>query len=86
MTRAEARREILIARELARVRGAEKTTSEIIAEVRGAEYQTIETPEPSGPRVVTYWERGSRWSALRRVVVPEPVEPPRRDSWGRPKW
>jgi hypothetical protein len=45
MTRAEARREILIAQELARVRGARLTIGEIVAEVLGASSTPAETVE-----------------------------------------
>jgi hypothetical protein len=52
-----------------------------VYEASGYEYQPIPDEPAAGPRVITYWQRGPRWSSLRRVVVPEPVKT---DSWGRP--
>lgn len=39
-----------------------------------------EQNEP-GPQFAYYWENNGRFSALRRIAIPEPVKT---DSWGRP--
>jgi hypothetical protein len=72
MTRAEARQEILEARELARQRGAEMTIGEVIQAVyEASRYQPIETPEPvdTGPRFAYYAVGNARWSSIRRVPI-----------------
>jgi hypothetical protein len=75
------------------VRGSERPRAHVDAELAAKlawarSLKPIPMPElePAAPKVAYFWERGSRWSALRRVVVPEPAKPPRVDSWGRPKW
>jgi hypothetical protein len=60
--------------------------ADLLARARRHKPIPMPEPEPAAPRVEYYWERGSRWSALRRVVVPQPAKPPRVDSWGRPRW
>jgi hypothetical protein len=68
MTKAEARREILVARELARVRGAEKSIDEIIREVRGSE-RPLAAPEPVDADLK---KRLASARSLRPIPLPEP--------------
>jgi hypothetical protein len=80
--RETAREEIYAARESARIREAEKPLAQVIRETyeaRRLEYQPIGFPDEPAPRVLTYWEHNGRFSALRRVAIPEPVKT---DRWG----
>jgi hypothetical protein len=85
MTEREAiREEIYAEHERHRRRVAEMPLAQVIRETyeaRGLEYQPIPDEPAAVPRIAYAWENRGRFSALRRVVLPEPV---RTDSWGRP--
>jgi hypothetical protein len=59
--------------------GSDAELAERLAWARSFEPMPAPEPSDAGPRVAYYAVGNSRFGAIRRVVIPEPIE---RDSWG----